>query len=76
LDPPLKKEKKQKKKARAGLVLGLMPNQLNLIWAKGVFDKTNHYVNPFCFDIWLNEPLFILENFSDYFLKKNFFIKE
>jgi len=75
LDPPLKKEKKLKKKARAGLVLGLMPNQLNLIWVKGVFDKTNHYVNSLCFDIWPNEAFFILENFSGDFLNF-FFIKK
>jgi hypothetical protein len=76
LDPTLKKKEKQKKKARAWLVLGLMPNQLNLIWAKGMFGKTNHYVNPFCFDIWPNKHLFILENSNGDFLKLFFYIKE
>jgi hypothetical protein len=45
-----------------------MPNQLNLIWVKGVFGKTNHYVNSLCFDIWPNELFFILKNFSGDFL--------
>jgi hypothetical protein len=56
--PSLAQRKKQKQ---------LWPGNANLFWAKDVFDKTHFYTNSFyfippCFNIRLNEPFVISEN--------------